>query len=248
MDSIAHARSVCPELVIVKGEDLTPFRQASLEIFTLLNNLLNPAPIQRLGLDEFYADVTELAHKLCGLSLTAHDAIKPGNTPEFPTERFDPSVWHGHVVDQQWTPVAEAATAATSTARSRSASPQNSDASADESVSGKLDVSAAQTPKAGSEGEIVPGETLSEHDRQWPSPALLQAGTAIAAWLRATIFTQLNYTCRAGIAANKLLAKVVGDLHKPNDQTCILPSAHLRFLLSRDLRKVGCQDINFSLK
>lgn len=43
--------------------------------------------------------------------------------------------------------------------------------------------------------------------------------------LRAAVLAQLQFTCSAGIAVNKLLAKVGSARHKPDKQTVVLPRA-----------------------
>ncbi len=45
-----------------------------------------------------------------------------------------------------------------------------------------------------------------------------------------TVFEQLGFTCSAGIAQTKKLAKVVAGMNKPNGQTILLP-AHVTQLL-----------------
>lgn len=51
----------------------------------------------------------------------------------------------------------------------------------------------------------------------------LIAGTYIAKELRQQIHATLGLTCCAGIAHNKLLAKLVSGYHKPNQQTVLFP-------------------------
>ncbi|XP_012542654.1 DNA polymerase iota [Monomorium pharaonis] len=51
----------------------------------------------------------------------------------------------------------------------------------------------------------------------------LMIGSKIAAEIRSRIYEELHLTCSAGIAHNKLLAKLAGSLNKPNQQTLIFP-------------------------
>jgi DNA polymerase iota len=37
------------------------------------------------------------------------------------------------------------------------------------------------------------------------------------------MYTQKGYTAAVGVSTNKLLSKLVGNLHKPNNQTTLLP-------------------------
>ncbi|XP_011865797.1 PREDICTED: DNA polymerase iota [Vollenhovia emeryi] len=53
--------------------------------------------------------------------------------------------------------------------------------------------------------------------------ARLMIGSKIAAEIRSRIYEELHLTCSAGIAHNKLLAKLAGSLNKPNQQTLIFP-------------------------
>ncbi|XP_050487830.1 DNA polymerase iota isoform X2 [Bombus vancouverensis nearcticus] len=48
--------------------------------------------------------------------------------------------------------------------------------------------------------------------------------------IRKRIYKDLHITCSAGIAHNKLLAKLVGSLHKPNHQTLVFPCSAPMFL------------------
>ncbi|KAI8462258.1 MAG: hypothetical protein J3K34DRAFT_200570 [Monoraphidium minutum] len=52
---------------------------------------------------------------------------------------------------------------------------------------------------------------------------LLAAGALVAARVRAQVLERLGYTCSAGIAGNKLLAKIGSARFKPNQQTLVLP-------------------------
>ncbi|XP_037949439.1 DNA polymerase iota-like [Teleopsis dalmanni] len=55
---IEEAKRICPQLVLVKGEDLSPYRQMSQRIFEVL---LNYTPlVEKLGFDENFMDVSAL--------------------------------------------------------------------------------------------------------------------------------------------------------------------------------------------
>jgi len=60
----------------------------------------------------------------------------------------------------------------------------------------------------------------------WPADeALLAAGASVVARAREAVTRRLGFTCSAGVAANKMLAKLCGGLHKPNQQTVLPPVA-----------------------
>lgn len=51
---ISEARSVCKDLVLVDGEDLTPFRDTSKILFNFLRSYSWNARVERLGFDEVF--------------------------------------------------------------------------------------------------------------------------------------------------------------------------------------------------
>ena len=48
-------------------------------------------------------------------------------------------------------------------------------------------------------------------------------GSHLARYLRHQLEEQQGYTCTVGIATNKLISKLVGNLNKPKGQTTLLP-------------------------
>ncbi|XP_056163568.1 DNA polymerase kappa isoform X1 [Syzygium oleosum] len=63
----------------------------------------------------------------------------------------------------------------------------------------------------------------------------------VAEELRNTVFEETGLTCSAGVAANRLLAKVCSDINKPNGQF-VLPNdrlAVMTFISSLPIRKIG---------
>lgn len=58
----------------------------------------------------------------------------------------------------------------------------------------------------------------------------LKLASQIASEMRKKIYDELTYTTCAGIAHNKLLAKLICPLHKPNDQTTIFPENAASFM------------------
>ena len=60
----------------------------------------------------------------------------------------------------------------------------------------------------------------------------LKGGSVIAQEIRNQLKTELGITTCAGIACNKLLAKLVGATHKPNQQTTLFPASSLKLIKS----------------
>lgn len=54
LSQLSAAKKACPELVVVDGEDLTPFRGASKMLYHLLKSHSWNGKVERLGLDEVF--------------------------------------------------------------------------------------------------------------------------------------------------------------------------------------------------
>lgn len=57
---VKEARRVCPEVVIELGEDLSIFRDASVELFRFIRSFSWSDRAERLGFDEVWLDVTDM--------------------------------------------------------------------------------------------------------------------------------------------------------------------------------------------
>lgn len=147
--SILEARKLCPDLVIVNGEDLHDYRQMSYKITEYLQTL--SPKVERLGLDENYIDVTDLVNK---------------RQSELPS-----------------------------------------------SVVGNIF------------GEDSENCFCGCYDR-------IKIGSLVAQEMRENIQSRFKLTTCAGIAHNKLLAKLVGSKHRPYQQTTVFPDSALELVSS----------------
>ena len=77
----------------------------------------------------------------------------------------------------------------------------------------------------------LPGSRPAATDSQWL--ALLPFGPASHP---AAVKVETGYRCSAGVACNKLLAKLVSGLHKPDDQTVLLPPEAASFVAPLPVR------------
>ncbi|KAK9827976.1 hypothetical protein WJX81_003639 [Elliptochloris bilobata] len=66
----------------------------------------------------------------------------------------------------------------------------------------------------------------------------LAVGAQVACRLRGAVRQQLGFTCSAGIACNKLLAKVASAMNKPNQQTVVPPRAVADLMAELPLKKL----------
>lgn len=88
--------------------------------------------------------------------------------------------------------------------------------------------------------DLNEGET-EEDDPDWDDVAM-QIGSEVVREIRATIKLKLNYTCSAGIANNKMMAKLGSGYQKPNKQTVVRNRAVQTFLSTfkfTDMRGLG---------
>ena len=69
--------------------------------------------------------------------------------------------------------------------------------------------------------EAVPESALNEDDRHLHLRLLL--GSHLAKYLRHELESQKNYNATVGIATNKTLSKLVGNVNKPRNQTTLVP-------------------------
>eukprot|EP00904_Undaria_pinnatifida_P005505 jgi/Undpi1/2084/HiC_scaffold_12.g05470.m1 len=92
-------------------------------------------------------------------------------------------------------------------------------------------------PVAGLHGDDI--DVVMEEASWWARPEeaftldekLLACGAAVVSRMRAAVRAELQYSCTAGLAHNKLLAKLCSNMHKPNAQT-VLPLDKVKAVFS----------------
>ncbi|KAF7618918.1 DNA polymerase iota [Aspergillus flavus] len=201
---IKEARQICPELVIVLGEDLTKFRDASKSLYLFLRAFCWSGQVEKLGFDELFLDVTDM--------ITYNVDLLNRNDLEhsfFHLNRQDPTL--GFAFD--------------ATGFHGSTYPAAPNVASD---------SASPCVPAGNDPHSL-------HIR-------LLVASHLAAYLRGQLEEQKGYTATVGISTSKILAKLVGNIYKPNNQTTLLPpytaaeqgaqSNVLNFLDAHDIRKI----------
>ncbi|KAK9465581.1 hypothetical protein V1512DRAFT_47545 [Lipomyces arxii] len=90
------------------------------------------------------------------------------------------------------------------------------------------------------EGELLPlgeDESLDEEDQDWDQVVFLFASRIIKE-IRTTVWEKMKYTCSAGIAPNRVLAKLCSGYKKPNNQTVLRPCAVSRFMATVKFSKL----------
>lgn len=81
-------------------------------------------------------------------------------------------------------------------------------------------------------------EPLSLDEAYLDVSHIQQPGAEIAHSIRQQILTKTGLTASAGIAPNKLIAKIASDLNKPDGQCVVAPSRIQEFIQSLPIRKI----------
>ncbi|KAL4530823.1 hypothetical protein Ndes2526B_g09198 [Nannochloris sp. 'desiccata'] len=197
--SIKEAMQRCPDLVLVNGEDLTPYRYASKSMISVLKRY---GTVQKLGLDEIFVDVTAAVEtRLLQSGCGDNNAIEFAGHVHIPGKLQQ---------DNKYRPMdLRAATKLTLTATLLPIDSGNNAA--------KL--------------ETVTNATGIEYPYTstpwWPRVAI---GSILAREARHAVKIEAGLRTSAGISCNKLLSKLSSGLHKPDDQTLLLPCYAAEFV------------------
>ncbi|NXW63261.1 POLI polymerase, partial [Eurystomus gularis] len=155
--SVKDAKEKCPQLILVNGEDLTPYREMSYKVTELLGEFC--PLVERLGFDENFVDITE-------------------------------------IVEQRLN----------------------------------------QLQQSGRSRVCVSGHVYNNQALNWrdTTHVRLVIGSQVAEEFREALSARLGLTGCAGVASNKLLAKLVSGTFKPNQQTVLLPESCRDLMRSLD--------------
>ncbi|KAA6422642.1 MAG: hypothetical protein FRX49_07502 [Trebouxia sp. A1-2] len=232
----AEAKAKCPELQCVHvetiggdagaGNDsavtwedrktqkacLERYRVASAEIIAVFHEVAPDAIVEKASIDEAYLDVTSIVD----VHLQARRAATCSSTCTLI--------------------LALVASCAFLAVESSASGYSHCNATACDGESSLL-ASSAQLPPLESPGcgnHVIGGalDLGSEFERR------LAVGGQLACQLRAAVKDKLGYTCSAGVACNKLMAKIASAMHEPNQQTVIPPRAVPDLMKDMPLKKI----------
>ncbi|KAL6249845.1 hypothetical protein RBB50_003701 [Rhinocladiella similis] len=196
MQLITEAKKVCPDAVIILGEDLTSFRNASKELYSFLQQSIWSGRAERLGFDEVWLDCTDMIDY--NIDLLNHNDL--GHS-FFCLNKTDPTAGFHYDASNVFGPT---------------------------------------YPPT-----FVALTGLNEEEQYLH--LRLRLGSHLARHIRHELEAQKGYTATVGIATNKILSKLVGNVHKPKSQTTLMPplgpvaaatSSVTQFLDAHDVGKV----------
>lgn len=215
----AEARKVCPEMILVQvptshgKADLTIYRDASANILKVLGQRYASVTIERASVDEVYLDITNEAARL----LQSHD----------------PAAFLGEYIECVRSAPTLIAGADSKEIKMTKADIRNGYAG--QGVEAGLNESVPEEISSVGKTEEDFVDDVSWFDRpahQWSmEDRMLLAGTVIVQQLRKDVWDNLEFTCSAGIATNKMLAKLASGMHKPNKQT-LVPTCVVRNIIN----------------
>ncbi|KAI1279680.1 hypothetical protein F5Y07DRAFT_30450 [Xylaria sp. FL0933] len=199
---ISEAQRICPDLVLMNGEDLTRFRDVSKRLWAFLRAHAWNARVERLGLDEVFLDVTDIVVYNAEL-LNAHALVDSF----FQLDRSDPV--KGFAFDGS-------------------------------RFYGCLQPDAKKMARANRAGGAGGADGAGLVDLENPLHVRLMIASHLAGYLRHKLDEDFGYTSSGGISTNKLLAKLAGNVNKPNNQTTLLMTDGVveAFMDAHNIRKV----------
>ncbi|KAI8465336.1 MAG: hypothetical protein J3K34DRAFT_525446 [Monoraphidium minutum] len=214
-----EARKLCPELIAVQvpvahgKADLTIYRDAGAQV---LDVLASQSIAERASIDECYLDVTAAATALLRREAAAASAAPPAPAPL--TDEAAAAGGGGGAAD-----------APAAAARAPPPPPGSFEGW---HVAGAAEGGTECGAEGGAAGAAAGAAGWwARRPGGWSSEErLLAAGGRVVAGLREAVERRLGFTCSAGIAHSKVLAKLASGLHKPRQQT-LVPSASVRGLL-----------------
>lgn len=234
--TVQEALQLCPELVLVhvatyaQGDhkpayhpdpkyathkvSLKPYREASAKIFNIIERFIpqSQGVVERASVDEAYAELTDIVNKRIAAKFVA--IMDEPNGVQRATETWDALESEEDGPQVIW--------------------------GAETFVVGlgepdpNFALGSSSPPRTGSSQPVQEAtrRTRGWHDMQ------LNEGAALTLEIRRAIRRELGYTCSAGIASNKMLAKLVSALNKPDKQTALRQEAVLDFMRELPFTKI----------
>lgn len=91
--------------------------------------------------------------------------------------------------------------------------------------------------KIDADGDRASQTSQSQERLTWHT-IKLHAASHLAYFIRNQIRNRLGFTCSAGVASSKVMAKLAADAHKPNNQTLLCPNMYENFIQALPIRRI----------
>lgn len=206
-----EARQASPDLILIQvptshgKADLTIYRDASAKIVSVLSNKYSSTILERASIDEVYVDLSEESIKLY--------------------ENADDTLFMKYICELSLNSCTRIA---------------GEDIEEIQFNKKKISSGHSGTGNGILSTEIESNEHLTITSNSWLNRPLYQwsmdekmllCGSYLVKELRQEVFNVLGFTCSAGVAGNKMLAKIASGMHKPNKQT-LVPGSVVTNLMS----------------
>ena len=192
-----EAKKMCPDVILVLGEDLSRFRNASKDNYNFLRGYSWNNKVERLGFDEVRLTTMTKSGVVCIIAESRQVFMDVTDLVDYNftlLNQNDLTSSFFHLDDH------------------------------DPTIGFPFDASSVvgHTFPASSTNRIVSRKNTFSNDS---ADLLLRLclGSHLARHLRHQLEQQQGYTCTAGIGTSKLISKLVGSLNKPKGQTTLLP-------------------------
>eukprot|EP00903_Cladosiphon_okamuranus_P020527 g18843.t2 len=242
----ADARKLCPELSLVQvptrngKADISLYRHAGEKVVGVLERAGGPTTaVEKASIDEVYVDVTRAAQALLSGLKDSNGAAQAKNLAQQQQQQQEREDTDGKEKEEGGAVEkgGEALSAPSGGGRGRGARRWED---IGEGGWAAVVLEATSTHIAGlkeeddddeNDDDAVTKDRQASHEASWwtrpreeltEDEQLLGCGAAVVSTLRAAVRSELGYSCTAGLAHNKLLAKLCSNMHKPNAQT-VLP-------------------------
>ncbi|XP_026676480.1 DNA polymerase eta [Diaphorina citri] len=249
-----EAIKLCPHLVLVNGENLEKYRQISQDITKFIQDKYK-VPVEKLGFDENFVDITKLVNER--LNASKNDETVPENSEgnlsdeddDFSVNLVDeavPSSEHlENMSNKRKSRDVELETVENGNKKTRLNSFEN-----DTKMSAHTEAVENNTFQHNNIGDRCEDKGNSLHNVSGHvykntmgkcscgCTTRLIIGSHIAHDIRHELLQTFHLTLSAGISYNKLLSKLVGSQHKPNQQTVIFPNAVLDLMGNIHLKQI----------
>ncbi|KAI1121680.1 hypothetical protein F5Y10DRAFT_255762 [Nemania abortiva] len=195
---ISEAQRICPDLILMNGEDLTRFRDVSKKLWAFLRAHSWNHRVERLGLDEVFLDVTDVIaynEEMLNVHALRDSFFQLDRADPVKGFAFDGSRFYGRV----------------------------------------------RASKGGDDGAVAGDVGVDVGN---PLCVRLMLASHFAGYLRHKLDEDFGYTSSVGVSTNKLLAKLAGNVNKPNNQTTLLSTGKYEddtvevFMDAHSIRKV----------